>query len=474
MGAVTDGAERSREALFGRLSPHGQQHLLGFWGSLAEHERHSLAAELCQIDFRLMERLYQQRDSTGDEVRKLADRATSPPSFRLGQGGEGIAPQEACRRGTEALRAGHFGAILVAGGQGTRLGFDHPKGMFPIGPVSGKTLFQIHVEKIVAASRRYGVPVPLYLMTSPATHHETVEFFARHQRFGLPEEDLWIFCQGTMPAVDAASGRILLDGPGHVALGPDGHGGMLAAFDRSGALSHARDRGIRHFFYFQVDNPAVGVCGPEFLGYHLLCGAEMTTQVVRKQDPLEKVGNVVQVDGRLWVIEYSDLPEEVARRRGAEGSLEIWAGSIAVHAFDLGFLERMARSAEGLPFHRARKKVPFVDPGGRRIEPQAPNAIKFEQFIFDLMPSAARAIVVEVDPVRHFAPLKNGPDEKKDTAATVRAQMIALHTEWLRRAGAEVADGVAVEISPLVALDAGELAGKIRSGARITKPTYFG
>jgi len=472
--AVTNSAAPSREELLGRLSAHGQQHLLAFWDSLAEHERQSLAAELCQIDFALMEQLCQQRDSAGEEVRKLADRAASPPSFRLGHGGEGIAPQGAVRRGIEALRDGQIGAVLVAGGQGTRLGFDHPKGMFPIGPVSNKTLFQIHVEKIIATSRRYGVPVPLYLMTSPATHDETVAFFARHQRFGLPDGDLRVFCQAAMPAVDAESGRILLDRPGHIALSPDGHGGTLAALNRSGALGHARDRGIRDFFYFQVDNPLVDVCGPEFLGYHLLCGAEMTTQVVRKQDPLEKVGNVVQVDGRLWVIEYSDLPEEAARRRAADGSLAIWAGSIGVHAFDLGFLERMARSAGGLPFHRARKKVPFVDPTGRRIEPSTPNAIKFERFIFDLMPSAARAIVVEVDPARHFAPLKNGPGEKKDTAATVRAQMTHLHTEWLRRAGAEVAEGAAVEISPLVALDAEELAGKIRAGARIAEPTYFG
>ncbi len=473
MEAVTDGAAPSREELLGHLSAHGQQHLLGFWDSLAEHERRSLAAEIARIDLALIERLCKERDSGGEEVRHLADRAASPPSFRLEHGGGGIGPQEARRRGIEALRAGQIGAILVAGGQGTRLGFDHPKGMFPIGPVSGKTLFQILIEKIIAVSRRYGVPVPLYLMTSPPTHDETVEFLARHQRFGLPEDDLQVFCQGTMPAVDAESGKILLDGPGHAALSPDGHGGTLAALDRSGALRHARGRGVRHFFYFQVDNPLVDVCGPEFLGYHLLCGAEMTTQVVRKQDPLEKVGNVVQVDGRLSVIEYSDLPEEAARRRAADGSLAIWAGSIAVHAFDLAFLERMARSAEGLPFHRARKKVPFVDAGGRRIEPSAPNAIKFERFIFDLMPSALRAIVVEVDPARHFAPLKNGPSEKKDTAATVRAQMIALHAEWLRRAGVEVAEGVAVEISPLVAIDAEELAKKIPSRTRITEPTYI-
>ena len=242
----------------------------------------------------------------------------------------------------------------MAGGQGTRLGFDHPKGMFPIGPLSGKTLFQIHVEKIVAAGRRYGVRIPLYLMTSPATHEETVAFFAAHDRFGLPAEDLIVFCQGTMPAVDAQTGRVLLEAPGRIAASPDGHGGMLAALDRSGALADIERRGIRHLFYFQVDNPLVDICGREFSGYHLLAQSEFSTQVIAKRDPLERVGNVVQVDGRLMVIEYSDLPEEAANRRNADGSLRIWAGSIAVHVMDTALLAAAGRGGRGpaLPYRR--------------------------------------------------------------------------------------------------------------------------
>ncbi len=363
--------------------------------------------------------------------------------------------------------------MLVAGGQGTRLGFDHPKGMFPIGPVSGRSLFQIHIEKILAVGRRYGARIPLYLMTSPATHDETVAFLARHDRFGLPEEDLKVFCQGTMPAVDAATGRLLLEAPGRLATSPDGHGGMLAAFARSGCLADARRRRLGQLFYFQVDNPLVEVCSAEHLGYHLLCGSEMSSQVIAKRDPLERVGNVVALDGRLMVIEYSDLPEEAARRRGADGSLAIWAGSIAVHVFDVAFLERMAATAAGLPFHVARKKVAHVDPSGRRVEPRQPNALKFERFIFDLMPSAAGVVVIEVDPARAFGPLKNAPGAERDTPEAVRAQMAALHRGWLRRAGVEVGDDVAVEISPLFALDAEELAGKIPSGTRIAEPTYF-
>lgn len=455
-----------------RLVPEHQKHLLAFWDRLDAKQRQSLAEEIRRIDFALIDRLYHQPDRKG-EIQALVDRAEEPPAFRLGSRANRYAPEEAIRRGQEALGSGEVGALLVAGGQGTRLGFDEPKGVFPIGPISQHSLFQIHIEKLLATSRRYGRSMALYVMTSPATYQATVDFLARHDRFGLPEADLRVFCQGTMPAVDVQTGKILLERPDHIALSPDGHGGMLAALAGSGLLDELHQRAVKHLFYFQVDNPLVQVCNAEFLGYHLLSGAEMTTQVVAKQTPEDRVGNVVRVGDRLHVIEYSDLPQEVAERRKADGSLAIWAGSIAVHAMDVAFLTRMAQRAESLPFHVARKKVPFIDAQGRRIEPQKPNAIKFERFIFDLMPWAVRAIVVEVDAAEHFAPLKNAPGAATDTPEWVRAQMVALHTRWLRQVGVEVREGVAVEISPLFALDPAELSGKLSPGTRITTPTYF-
>ncbi len=302
------------------LRPFGQEHLLAFWERLDSAERESLARQIEAIDFELIRRLFKGRNQQGN-VAALAARAEPPPAFRLDAAANPFSPEQARRRAEEALAAGQLGVALVAGGQGTRLGFDHPKGMFPIGPVSHKTLFQIHVEKIIAAGRRYGVRIPLYLMTSAATHEETVEFFAAHERFGLPAEDLFVFQQGTMPAVDAESGQVLLESPGRIATSPDGHGGMLAALLCSGGLDDIARRGIRHLFYLQVDNPLVDICGREFVGYHLLAGAELSTQVIAKRDPLERVGNVVQIDGRLMVIEYSDLPDEAAKRRNADGSL---------------------------------------------------------------------------------------------------------------------------------------------------------
>jgi UDP-N-acetylglucosamine/UDP-N-acetylgalactosamine diphosphorylase len=460
------------DELLAVLAPHGQQHVVQFWDVLDEPQRQALAEQIRAVDLDLIGRLYRQPDRSR-EIRALADRSAEPPTFRLGDSSNRFSPEEARQRGAEALGEGRIAAMLVAGGQGTRLGWNDPKGTFRIGPVSGKTLFEIHVEKVRATARRYGRPVPLCLMTSPATHGPTQEFFRRHDRFGLAEEDLHIFCQGTMPAVDAASGKLLLDRPHQLAVSPDGHGGMVAALKRSGLLEALCGRGIEQLFYFQVDNPLVAVCDPEFLGYHLLSGSEMSSQAVRKQAPQDRLGNLVQVDGRLHVIEYSDLPKEVAERRNPDGSLAIWAGSIAVHALDLAFLDRMAGSAPGLPFHVARKKVPYVDAAGRRIEPASENALKFERFIFDLLPSASRAVVVEVDPREHFAPLKNASGEE-DTPEQVRARLAALHGRWLRAAGVELLDGVPVEISPLWALDEGETASRVTPGMKITEPTYFG
>jgi UDP-N-acetylglucosamine/UDP-N-acetylgalactosamine diphosphorylase len=462
----------TKESLERRLCPHRQEHLLAFWGELNEAQRGKLAAQIEAVDFGAIADLLSQ-EHRGPDFSALAARAQSPPSFRLGAGENRFSAADARAAAIASFSRGEVGAILVAGGQGTRLGFPHPKGMFEIGPISRAPLFQILFEKVLALGRRYGSPVPLYLMTSPATHNETIDYVEEKRRFGLPAGEIHVFCQGQMPAADMANGRLLLEAKDSLALSPDGHGGMLAALAKSGGLADMLRRGLKHLLYFQIDNPLAEFADPEFLGYHLLAGSEMTTQVVRKQFPLERVGNVVSVDGRLQIIEYSDLPDSAAKLTNPDGSLKLWTGSIAVHVFELAFLERMQNEAGGLPCHLARKKVPHLDADGHRIEPQTPNAVKFERFIFDLLPSAERAIVVEIDAARGFAPVKNAPGEKQDTPEAVQAAMIALHTKWLREAGATVEPGIPVEISPLFALDAGDLAKKLLAGLHVTQATYF-
>jgi UDP-N-acetylglucosamine/UDP-N-acetylgalactosamine diphosphorylase len=350
--------------------------------------------------------------------------------------------------------------------------------MFSIGPVSNKTLFQIHAEKTLAIRRRYGTGVPFLIMTSPATHDDTVSFFAEHDYFGLPADQVHFFRQGTMPALDIATGKLLMESRGRLFTSPNGHGGTLTALAESGLLRRLSEQGIRHVFYFQVDNPLVKVADPVFLGCHLHADAEVSSKVVPKEGAADKLGNIVLVDDRCTIIEYSDFPEALARKTDDQGQLYFWAGSPAIHIFRLDFLDRVTRHGGQMPFHVARKKVPFLNEENQTVQPDRENALKFERFIFDVLPLADRWTVVETTRREEFVPLKNasGPDSPD----SVRQAMSDLAADWLTRGGASVpmtADGhaaVPLEISPLYALDADELARKVKPGLRIAGPTYLG
>jgi UDP-N-acetylglucosamine/UDP-N-acetylgalactosamine diphosphorylase len=460
------------DALRKELVQFDQLHLIRFWDSLSEQEKQSLLEQIRHIDFALMQRLALGADDAPDWA-CLAAKAEPPPAIRLKDEAAGISSNAALQAGEEALRNNRVAMILAAGGQGTRLGFDHPKGLFPIAPLSRRTLFEMHVDRLRAVGQRYGVKIPLLVMTSPATDMETRNYFLRHRNLGLRPEELTIFCQGSMPAVDAVTGKILLASKGEIALSPDGHGGLLAALNRHGLLNTAAHQGIEYFFYAQVDNPLVPPADAALLGYHILARSEMTTQVVQKRFALEKVGNVVAIDGKVQIIEYSDLPSRFAEQTNTDGSLKLWAGNIAVHIFDVGFLRRVSQHAGALPFHRARKPVPCLDPSGNPLQPTGANAIKFERFIFDLLPLAERAIVVEGDAREVFAPVKNADGAATDTPAATQAALIALHSEWLKSAGCTIGPGVKVEIHPTWALDATEVQFKINQPLTILGDTYF-
>ncbi|MDD3470834.1 MAG: UTP--glucose-1-phosphate uridylyltransferase [Thermoguttaceae bacterium] len=460
----------SREYYAERLSMYDQEQILSFWDQLDASQRLELVCDIESMDLLQLSGLSQQRETRN--LDDLLDYASAPNAVRWGRCDLGFSQKQAFERGVEALRNGEVAVIIVGGGQGTRLCYTKPKGTFPIGPVSGDTLFRIHIEKLRALSARYGRSIPLYLMTSPATTAGTLEDFRLNGNYGLPRHDLRIFEQPTMPAVDVDTGKVLLDQPFLVALSPNGHGGLLEALQKTDVLAEARYRGIKHFFYFQVDNPIVSIADPVFIGAHLLSRSEYTLQVVSKKQPQDRVGNVVRSGGRTHIVEYSDMPEHYASLRNPDGTLKFWAGSIAVHAFSLEFLERV--STVPLPYHIAYKKVPYVDlKTGERVDPTEPNAIKFERFIFDILPEARRSIVVEIDPADGFAPLKNATGGKADTPEDVRAAMIALHTRWLRSAGVQVAENTPVEISPLYALDVEELQAKVAPGTTISQPTYL-
>ena len=467
-----------KNALDAHLSPAGQQHLLAFWDELNGDQQKSLAQQIESLDLDQVASLYRGEVDQPDWA-ELSRRAEPPPAVRLtdraaGTGGDlGITDTAAIERGVEALRAGKVGVILTAGGQGSRLGFELPKSLYPIGPISSASLLQIHIEKVRAIAARYGVAVPLYLMTSPATHEDTVRFLAEHENFGLAASDLVVFCQGTMPAVDIETGKLLLSEKDQLFRSPDGHGGTIAALETSGAIDQMKSRGIEQLFYLQVDNPLVPICDPALIGYHLLADSELTSLTVAKQEPKDKLGNFAMIDGRLHVIEYSDLPDDVAEQRDEQGGLRFWAGSIAVHIFERGLLERALELKDTLPFHIAKKKVPHIDAAGERVSPSEPNALKFEKFIFDLLPAAERPIVVEYAEADCFAPLKNAPGAPKDTAEYVQRMMFDQHRRWIEAAGAKVSANANVEISPLFAVDAAGVAERIDAGQEFAESVHL-
>ncbi|HYE18739.1 MAG TPA: UDPGP type 1 family protein [Tepidisphaeraceae bacterium] len=383
-------------------------------------------------------------------------------------------------RGHELLKQGKVGAFLVAGGQGTRLGYDGPKGEYPVTPIKNKPLFRVFAEQLLALSRDAGKPIPWYVMTSEVNDGPTRAFFKQHNYFDYNPANVFFFQQGMMPAFDMATGAILLDKPDSLALSPDGHGGSLRALYKSGAIADMRKRGVEHLSYFQVDNPIVHTIDPLFIGLHDLTGSEMSSKTVSKAHALEKVGNFAIGDGKLQVIEYSDLPEEVAKRTGPNGALLFNAGSIAIHALRVSFIERLNEGGDlKLPWHRAEKKVPYVDAAGNPVKPEKPNAVKLEQFVFDAIPLASNAIVYTTKRDEEFSPVKNAQGD--DSPATSKRDQIRRAAEWLEMAGVDVerANGepaAQIEISPLYAVDAEQL--KTREiGLKVIKAgetVYFG
>lgn len=463
------------DALLEILHRTGQPHLAEVVDQLAAVERELFLEELQSIDWDRVARLFESLVAGGTEPgapANLAHRLQPPTDLVRLPGAHDIAAQTGWQRaracGEELLNSRRVAAIVVAGGQGTRLGFDHPKGMFPVGPLSHKSLFQLFCEQIRARSRRAGYDIPYAVMTSDATHDETVAFFQQHDNFGLAADQVRFFKQGNMPAVDATTGRALMSDPGRLALSPDGHGGLLAALYSSGLLAEWRERGIETLYYHQVDNATSILCDPAFLGWHVLRDSEVSTKVVAKRSAEEKMGVAVSIDGVTQIIEYSDLPAEIAAQVDEAGRLRIWAGSTAIHVFQREFLERVVREADSLPFHLGHKAVPHWHPQHGHAKPVKPNAYKFERFIFDVLPLARRALIVEADRTVEFNPVKNR--EGHDSPDTARAALQSLHRSWLRAVGADVSDDVPVEISPLVALEAADLQGRGLEGKLIREP----
>jgi UDP-N-acetylglucosamine/UDP-N-acetylgalactosamine diphosphorylase len=455
LGDGVDGEPMSDRETRERLEAAGQGHLFGHWEARPEQMKRRLLDDLAGLDLSLVGGLCAL--VRAPQAGAVPAGALSPaPYVSLAQS---AGDREARERGEELIRRGRTALLTVAGGQGSRLGYEGPKGMFPITPMRKLTLFALFAEKLLAARRWYGTSIPWLIMTGPGNHAATRDYFAQSEWFGLGRDTVHLFVQGSVPAL-SPEGQLLMAPDGGLFSSPNGHGGVIDALRRSGVLAAMQERGVEHLFHFQVDNPLVRVPDPLFLGFHHRAGAQISSKVIEKAYPEEKLGVIVTVQGSPRVIEYSDLGEREMKACDAAGQLLFRQGSIAIHILDVAFL---AGSLQ-LPWHLARKKARTLIPTSEGAETVERDAVKMEMFVFDAVPAAERALFFETERAEEFAPLKNR--EGQDSIATCVRGQVEQASRWLAAAGVAVPRDPAgapchlVEISPLFAMDPAVLAAR--------------
>lgn len=499
------------EDVMSRLRAVGQEHVLAFYRELPEAYRHSLLNQAASLDLENLPSLVQEYVLNKPKFELPYDLQPAPyyPGHDPSKGRPWDVDGNAKSLGEELLNKGRVAAFVVAGGQGSRLGYDGPKGCYPAGAVTKKSLFQMFADQLLAAEARYGHPIPWYIMTSPLNHAATLHFFEQELYFGLQASNVMFFPQGTLPSLDIRTGKMLMSSKHEIATNPDGHGGSLKALWQSGALDDMKRRNIEHISYFQVDNPIVKIIDPLFIGLHAdTSGAwegrarssgEMSSKMIPKAYPEEKLGIfcAVPFDGgkigepsyggtgggggggggaRVEIIEYSDLPKELQAQRLADGTLRFLCGSIAVHMLGVNFVERVnTNKSFDLPYHRAEKKIPCINVAtGEPIEPSQNNGVKLERFVFDALPmcdwrasmiwGVPSSLVMQADRIEEFAPIKNATGiDSVESSREIQTERAA---RWLEAAGVKIPrkpDGkpdCVLEIDPRTTFEAADLKGR--------------
>lgn len=383
------------------------------------------------------------------------------------------------RIGMASIAAGEVAAVIMSGGQGTRLGFDGPKGMYDIGLPSHKSIFQIHIERIAKvrqlASHAMKTALPrvaVYIMTSDLNDADIKTYFTTHDYFGYPSEDIYFFQQGLEPCL-TLDGKLIVNSPDSVALAPDGNGGLYQALLTTGAYQDMQARNIHHLHIYGIDNILTKSLDPAFIGLCISQSAECGNKVVWRRNSAERVGVTATRKNRMCVIEYSEIPNHMSCKSDSNGKLIYGAANICNHYVSVSFLKEKVFPQLYSVYHIAKKKIPYFDMATKQvIQPMAENGVKLEMFIFDVFPLADRFAVMQVCREDEFAPVKNASGSESDSPEIARALISNQATRWLRAAGVRVEnENACVEVSPLVSY-AGEGLNQYE-GSIFTGPCYL-
>lgn len=454
-----------------RLKAFEQDHLLQFYNTLDKDQQLKFSNELKAVDFKLVSRLYTRAKEDLEKPQKKMDdlMETLPPELV----GEKATASEEVRKqrwtdGIKEIGDGKVGVILLAGGQGTRLGFNHPKGMYNVGLPSGKTLYQIQAERIMKlqqlAEKQTGKKgaIRWYIMTSESTLKDTKDFFTSHSYFGLDSSNVVFFEQHQLPCL-TFEGKLILKSRGSLAKAPDGNGGLYTALKSAKIVDDMEANGVHHLFVYCVDNILVKIADPSFIGFCAERDLDASNMVIEKVDPKESVGVVCKCEGKFQVVEYSEISQETSEKRREDGRLLFNDSNICMHYFNTRFLRKIVtQHLEEMPHHIAKKKIPYVDNQGNEMKPSSPNGMKLEKFVFDVFQYTNNFAVFLCKREEVFSPLKNAPDTPICSAVSCRSDVSSLCKRYLKEAGAVFVDGDGntvddstglCEISPLLSYE---------------------
>lgn len=399
-----------------KVKKYGQEQLLRFLPELSEAEKETLFAGIEKLDFDIIEK------AESDESRKRG-RITPLDAMDL----QRIEPrrEEFRQAGLKALKEGKVAAVLLAGGMGTRLGCDGPKGIYNIGITGDLYIFECLINNLKEVVREAGVPIDLYVMTSDLNHDATVSFFKEHGFFGYPEDHVTFFEQEMAPCSDL-TGHILLEAKNKVASSPNGNGGWYRSMMRAGLTEGLKRKGVEYLNVFAVDNVLQKICDPVFIGATILEGKDVGAKVVRKNHPDEKVGVMCLEDGHPSIVEYYDLPDSMRDEVDERGERVYNFGVILNYLFEVSALTNIVN--EALPYHVVLKKVPYISDSGELIHPDSPNGHKYEQLILDMIYLSRSCLPFEVKREREFAPIKNltGVDSVESARELLRKNGVVL------------------------------------------------